>query len=248
MFRVYVHDGSEQKDTTLAVATSDIEAEVDAWVCPTTHVDSGVFTACQSARRCVFNSYDAAVEALVLENVNLVCASKAERERVTENKRIFKKTLASAKIRDNPKEKRLVKFAKKYKLKLGKGRIVFAPPGSGKSTFVAKHSDWVDEDVVAGELHLHTEHWEQRHSKRAAHYKTIDVWLKAMKDVGFKVLGSLFWDYVPDLIVIIPENVHKQYVANRDDLEWDDVKKKRDFLIDLARRQNVRVVSSFDAI
>lgn len=248
MFRVYVHDGAAPKPSSLAVHCADVEAEVDAWVCPSGHVDGNQFRACEGERRSVFHSYDAAVEALVLEAVNLIAASEADRERVTDSKRRFRETLLKSERKHDPKEDALLAYAKKYRVPLGDGIIVFAPPGSGKSTFVASHHQWVDVDMLADELNLHTLHWEQKHTKRAKHYKTIDAWLSVMKRLGFAALGSLFWDYVPDVIVIIDEAVHKKYVSKRDDIEWDDVKEKREFLIQLAKRENVRVVSSFDDI
>lgn len=50
---------------------------------------------------------------------------------------------------------------------------------------------------------------------------------------------------VPDAIVIIPEEEHKRYVAQRDDLEWPAVKRIRDLL---EAKANVRQFSSWMAL
>ena len=246
MFRVYVHDGS----VTCRGAVADRAAEVDAYVCDVRHPDAGTFRACQGLRRCVYHSYDEAIEALVLESVDLVTASKDARERVKTEKNVFRTVLGGVKLKHDPKEDRLRAYAKRYKIALHKrGKIVFAPPGSGKSYFVKKNKNWVDVDVVADELSLHTERWaQQRHRKKAEHYKTIDLWLESMKNVGFNVLGSLYWDYVPDVIVMISEDTHKKYVENREDLTWDEVQRNRDWLLQFAKKHKIRVVNSFQLI
>lgn len=246
MFRVYVHDGSV--DCKGAVA--DVAAEVDAYVCDAGHPDAGTFRACQGLRRCVYHTFEEAINALVIERVDLVSASHDARKRLQTEKDVYRTVLGGVSFSHDPKEDRLLAYAKRFKVTLHKkGKIVFAPPGSGKSVFVGKNREWVDVDIIAGELSLHTERWaQQRHRKKAEHYKTIDVWLQAMKNVGFHVLGSLYWDYVPDEIVIIPEDVHKKYVGKRKDLTWEEVARNREWLLKLAQKHKIRVVDSFKLI
>lgn len=246
MFRVYVHDEQRIRETALSTSSADRKAEVDAWVCSSSHVDGAAMRLCESDRKCVYETYDDAVSALVLEHVDLISASNEEKRAITNKKRAFKERLAATKLDDDPKERKLLEYAEKNKISIhSKGMVVFAPPGSGKTTFVEKHKSWSDVDDIAYDMGLHTEHWEQRHSKRAEHYKTIDEWLEIMKRVGFHVMGSLYWNYIPDAIVLIPETTHKAYVNKRDDLKWEDVQPHRDFLMKLAREHGIRIYSSF---
>ena len=132
------------------------------------------------------------------------------------------------------------------------GIIVLAPPGSGKSTFVRSHEQWVDVDEFLGRyLNFHTERW---HSVRRTekeieeHYRECDRYLDAMRNAGLWVVGSLFWDYIPDSIVIIPERKHADYVKHRDDLDWEAAKKVRIFLEKMARKKSIPVFNNWDAL
>jgi hypothetical protein len=120
----------------------------------------------------------------------------------------------------------------------GRGRIILSPPGSGKSYFVARHPQYVDADEFFGDfLGYHTEDWTWRpHSsdEERIHYQRCDFYLAALRAAGLWVVGSLFWDYVPDAIVILPEARHRELVDLREDLEWEDVERVRLFLVELA--------------
>lgn len=105
------------------------------------------------------------------------------------------------------------------------GCIVLSPPGSGK-TFYAKHNhEWVDvDDFLGAHLKFHTEAWHSVPKTQAeikAHYLECDKYLSALKNKCLWVVGSLFWNYVPDVIIMLPEKEHKAYVAKRPDLTWD---------------------------
>jgi len=58
-------------------------------------------------------------------------------------------------------------------------------------------------------------------------------------------VSSLFEDMDPDAIVLIPEEEHKRYVEERDDLEWPFVQKVRQLL---QAKTNVPQYSSWMAL
>ena len=132
------------------------------------------------------------------------------------------------------------------------GHVVLSPPGSGKSHFV-KHQRghrWVDEDEFLGAyLKFHTEDWNPRAgSDGRAHYEECDHYLKAMRDEGLDVVGALFWDFVPDAVVLLPLKQHREYVARRSDLAWTEALRVRDFLKDLCAKHKVPVYSDWLAL
>lgn len=133
----------------------------------------------------------------------------------------------------------------------GNGCVVLAPPGSGKSYFVAHHKNnrWADEDeFLGGYLRFHTEDWRAVGSAAEEHYRECDRYLEAMRAEGLKVVGSLFWDIVPEAVVLLPEPEHRQFVAKRQDLEWKDALKVRRFLEKLCSEQLVPRYSDWAAL
>lgn len=120
------------------------------------------------------------------------------------------------------------------------GRVILSPPGSGKSYFVERNPDFVDIDEFLGGdfLKFHTEDWAKRShtpEEERLHYEKCDVYLAAMREAGLWVVGSLFWDYLPDAIVIIDEAHHKDFVERRSDLSWEEAKKVRSFLLGVVK-------------
>ena len=137
-------------------------------------------------------------------------------------------------------------------VKHSQGSIVLGPQGSGKSWFV-KHrgqGQWADVDEFLGPfLKFHTEEWHNKKHTQAeveAHYRECDNYLKAMKEEGCWVVGALFWEYVPDAIVILDEAQHRKYVAQRDDLDWESVKRVREFLRKQSREHSVPIYNNWD--
>jgi hypothetical protein len=133
------------------------------------------------------------------------------------------------------------------------GHIILSPPGSGKTHFAERHPDFVDVDEFLGDfLRFHTEDWtKQTHTsdEEQAHYEKCDVYLAAMCEAGLWVVGSLFWDYVPDAIVIIDKDLHREFVDRRPDLSWKDADKVRRFLLDLAKHHpEVQVLREWAAV
>ena len=129
------------------------------------------------------------------------------------------------------------------------GRIVLAAPGSGKSTWIAKHPDWIDADDIMKDLGIHEEGWhyvQHTDAEVEQHYRRCDQLLGIMREEGLKVLGSLFWEFKADAIVQINEEVHQEYVKQRKDLKWKDVQEVREVLTTLAKDRQITVHDTFD--
>jgi len=134
------------------------------------------------------------------------------------------------------------------------GRVILSPPGSGKSYFVERHPEFVDIDEFLGDgfLRFHTEDWtREQHTEdeERVHYEKCDVYLAAMREAGLWVVGSLFWDYLPDAIVIIDEQRHRSYVDRRKDLSWKHADQVRSFLLSLSKKHpEIQVFSEWDPV
>ena len=146
---------------------------------------------------------------------------------------------------------KLRQFAKREGIVLRqRGKVILAPPCSGKSTYVAAHPDICDIDHIANEFSLHGEHYnENSHTREeeAKHYRRIDGWLETLKELGFVVLGSLYEAYVPDAIVIIDLETHRKYAAKRDDVAWRFASQQRKALAQIAAKERVPLYSTIDA-
>ena len=103
-----------------------------------------------------------------------------------------------------------------------------------------RNPDFVEIDEFLGDdfLKFHPEDWAKRShtpEEERLHYEKCDVYLAAMREAGLWVVGSLFWDYLPDAIVIIDEAQHKEFVERRSDLSWGQAKKVRSFLLGVVK-------------
>ena len=83
----------------------------------------------------------------------------------------------------------------------------------GKTYFIEKQDKnnkvWIDADIILGHFKIHNlEYHHENHSEEEhrIHYLLCDKWLMHMKYLGMYILGSLFYEYVPDAIVIIDPN------------------------------------------
>ena len=127
------------------------------------------------------------------------------------------------------------------------GSIILVPPGSGKSWFVEHRGmgQWADVDDFLGPfLKFHTDEWLGKKNTQAeveAHYRECDKYLKAMRDEGLWVVGALFWEYVPDAIVILNEAQHRKWVDKRDNLNWEFVKGVRKYLQKQSKEYSVPI-------
>jgi hypothetical protein len=131
-------------------------------------------------------------------------------------------------------------------------RITLAAPGTGKTHWANTHANWRDMDDWAAERGLHDESWHLRdrtEAEQQAHYMAIDAALQEYRATpgGANLVGALFWDFRPDAIVCIDPATHKQYVEQRDDLEWESVDKIVQILHIMAKEKNVPLYDSFDS-
>ena len=130
-------------------------------------------------------------------------------------------------------------FDKKYK-KHKKGFVIFGPPGIGKTTFVknqtSKKKEWIDQDELFHDLGVNWKLDENNNFK--LNYMRADYMSEQSKKLGYRIIGSLFWEYIPDAIVIPPLEIHKKYISNRKDLKYNNVIKIRKFLFRHAKKNN----------
>lgn len=94
---------------------------------------------------------------------------------------------------------------------------------------------------------LHTEEWHTvKHTEQEEkrHYERIDAEL-AKKTRTHYIMGSLFWDFIPDAIVVIPDALLRKRVAQREDLTYSHVKSVENTLKAMAKKHKVRVFDSF---
>ena len=71
------------------------------------------------------------------------------------------------------------------------------------------------------------------------HYLLCDKWLKHMKYLGMNILGCLFYEYIPDAVVIIDKNIHNKYILKRKDLNYNFVLKIIHILEIMASKYNI---------
>lgn len=132
-----------------------------------------------------------------------------------------------------------------------RGYIVLGPPGIGKTTFVESHSSaWVDADEIFPALGLHSEEWHSKqHSpeEEREHYQACDRALGEMRTAGLWVIGSLFWEFETDAIVLIDAETHKSYVEKRRDLIWSNVQKIRAILEEIATSKHIKIFETISA-
>ena len=126
--------------------------------------------------------------------------------------------------------------------------VILAAPGTGKSRWVREHPTWIDADEWAVDRGLHTEEWhlgKHTEEEAAEHYRRIDAELKKLPRDTY-LIGSLYWDFVPDAIVLIDPALHRSRVALRKDLDWDSVSEVVRDLQKKASENGVPVFDSFD--
>lgn len=127
--------------------------------------------------------------------------------------------------------------------------VILAAPGTGKSYWVRNHPIWTDADEWAAAQGLHTAEWHaSRHTEQQTieHYRRIDAELEKLPRNTY-LIGSLYWDFVPDAIVLIDPRTHRSRVERREDLKWDSVSKVVGDLEKKASDNKVPVFDSFDA-
>lgn len=134
--------------------------------------------------------------------------------------------------------------------KTQQGFVILAAPGVGKTWFVRHHDGWQDADNIFSRNRVHRATWHKKthtDKEQEDHYKKCDAYTTELRARGYRILSSLFWEYVPDAIVLINESVHRLRVPRRKDLDWDTVSGVVEFLKKHAEKHSVPVYSSLSA-
>lgn len=209
----------------------------DAIVCASSDPDYKMLS--ELAPLHVFESRAKALSVLPIRRVEVLCGS------------VDINGLRAASSVLSARRDKLLGYARKHHIKLERpGRVILAPPCSGKSTFVAKNDTFCDMDLIAHEFGLHGERYSQlphTEGQEQKHYQRIDGWLSTLRSLGFRVIGSLYEAFVPDAVVIIDEALHKEYTSKRDDVSWDFAMQQRKMLTSLAKKHKVPIFKTIAA-
>ena len=172
-------------------------------------------------------------------------SKKNYKKKVKTKKNIHKPVLGAFKFCDGKSVyKRFNKLYKKHK----KGYVILGAPGIGKTTFIKNQGkgkrDWVDSDDLLGELGVKWDFNSNNESDFKLNYLRADYMLEQSKLLGYRIIGSLFWEYKADAIVNLPLDIHKEYLKNRKDISLDVVLEVRELLLKLAKKNNIPVFDS----
>jgi len=112
---------------------------------------------------------------------------------------------------------------KKYK-KHKKGYIILAPPSIGKTTFIRNQTikNWTDTDDLFYDLNLNWHLNESNENDFRLNYLRADYLLEQSKLLGIRLIGSLYYNYIPDAIVILDEKIHSNYIDQRNKLDTNN--------------------------
>lgn len=130
------------------------------------------------------------------------------------------------------------------------GYVILGPPGIGKSYYVNKIQDqknkrnWIDSDYLFSKLNVKWHQNEKNIIDRRLNYLRCDYMLEQSKALGYRVIGSLFWKFIPDAIVIPDLKTHKKYLARRKDLKLETVINIRNILRKIADSNDVPIFKS----
>jgi len=154
------------------------------------------------------------------------------------------------------------KLAEKY-LRHSRGLFIVAPSGAGKTYFTKsqKEKHWIDGDELwmATDAHPAGAWWEDKDNGNSLNMKEIDaksdiVTMEAKK-LGFWIIGASNLWLVPDAVVIPDWELHKSYINNRQNNNYDggatndrlqQVINHRERIIKHAKDNNVPIFKSVD--
>ena len=103
-----------------------------------------------------------------------------------------------------------------------KGKVILGPPAVGKTYYIRNQLknnngkyEWVDMDDIFNNLGLM---WHQNESNKTdfiLNYKRADYLIEQTIHQGFNLIGALYYEYIPDAIVIPPLSIHQEYLNKR---------------------------------
>ena len=135
-----------------------------------------------------------------------------------------------------------------FNLNSKKGKVIIAPPASGKTFFVKNQFNrdifiknenqneiknknqtkneklnidnmWFDMDSVFWQLNFNWQEHESDAVEFKKTYKRADYLIEQCTRLGFNLLGCLYYSYRPDAIVLLPKDQHLIFLKNRSDLD-----------------------------
>ena len=140
------------------------------------------------------------------------------------------------------------------------GKVILGPSCIGKTTFIKSQKEkiWVDTDNIMSKLDVDWHYREEIPEQMILNYRMVDFYLAQLKLQGFYILGSLFWEFTPDAIVLPSWKKHKKMLENRKkqqenneiDFVWkmtnNQVKKNRKFLKKMAKRRKIPIFKTIE--
>jgi hypothetical protein len=153
---------------------------------------------------------------------------------------------------------------KKYYNTHHQGKIIIGPSCIGKTTFLKSQTgfkkDWIDTDDIMKYLDVDWHFGEENPIQKELNYRICDFYLAQLKLQGFWILGSLFWEYTPDAIVIPKWKEHKKMLKKRIEerieekkknkinfiwkMSFQDIKEYRTLLKKLAKQRKIPIYNS----
>ena len=113
-----------------------------------------------------------------------------------------------------------------------KGLFILAPSASGKTYFVNQQEsrDWIDGDYLwpATNADLSADEWSADLEGVHEINRRSDVITHQAMKLGFWIMGSSNESLQPDAIVILPWEVHRQYIVDRETTTYDGGATTRD--------------------
>ena len=132
--------------------------------------------------------------------------------------------------------------------KHSQGYVILGPPGIGKTTFVqnqpGEKKNWVDSDDLLGDLGVNWHQNETEQNDLKLNYLRADYILEQSKLLGYRIIGSLFWDYQADAMVIPPLEEHRWYIHHRSDLDSENIDNMRNIFQEHAQKWNIPIFES----
>ena len=129
-----------------------------------------------------------------------------------------------------------------------KGYIILGPPGIGKTNFVTNQSvnNWVDMDYLLTQLGVDWHFNECDKTDFKLNYMKVDYILEQSKSLGYRIIGSPFWECKADAIVIPSLKTHSEYVSKRIDLNNDTIDTLRTIFKKHGCDNNIRIFESIN--